>query len=258
MANHQYDNSQLTPGEVIRVQGKLGYNNATRPYKGEELEKRRKEQQARGRRPYSDKYYEVVDVTVTEPQIVPKTPGQLTVGEAYVQERFYSTNGGQRAYQIIRANAGLPSLGKTLDGVHVSEIEPKGYIRDNPVVTLFIRVFKGAGAPGLTLDALVVNGEPVFGGTVGQLESTLSQFGMIWEHKPADDATRPLEEPAAPVAMPEPVPYVAPAQAAAPAAAAPVVPNPIMEAASQAASLYTAPPEAHAQGTPGIRYDSMQ
>lgn len=274
-APKQFSPSMLTLNKTVLVRGNLGYNNLTRPYTGDELERRNKEAQLRGLNGYSPNAHEVVDVTIHNPQVIPANPTQMTLEEAYVNERFYQSAKNGLSYGITRTNSGVPAIGVMTDGVHATEIvPPEGYVTGNPVVTLVVRTFSTkAGRNGMTLDAVIFNEEPSFASGGNRVKSQLEEHGIIWTSLPTELESAGAMEVPTPAAIPAPpVVQAAPAMPAQPIQAAvpvtPAMPTPqqayvppanippqVMEAASQAASPYEAP--VATQPKPGIRYDAM-
>lgn len=276
----QYSANMLRPNQTICVIGTLGYNNVTRPYAGDELTKRNNDATTRGRMPYPANAHEVVDVNIHDPKVMFRDPSAPTLEELYVQERFFMSAKNGLTCNSRRINSGVPTMGIMLDNCHAEEIlPPSGYITGNPQVMLVLRTFKGKNSQnaGLTLDAIIFREQPTFSAGGRDLKHDLETHGIIWKEAPKDNVATTGEDIDLPfAAAPAPVmpqqPVVAPAsqmiqpivpqmpvavpaaQPVQPAYVPPAtIPPAVMEAASQAASLYEAPVQPQTQ--PGIRYD---
>lgn len=184
-------NKDLRPNEVYQVRGKIGYSHITRPTTDEE----RIEANKRRYHPIDKNY---TTITIHSAYIIPASgdPNNLTLEEKYGSECFYassSPNYPGNNYNAINKSPRLPRVGvlQNQPGMY-QEIIPEGELAAGLDVTLVMRVFKGQGNNGVTLDMVLVN-EPIryYGGT--DATAKLAQGGVTFKELPPDQRYRTAE-----------------------------------------------------------------
>jgi hypothetical protein len=204
MAKKTISNNQLTPDAVYFVRGKVGYSRITRHTTDEERETANK------RRTHPiDKNY--TSVTLYDAQVLAKDPQNPTIEERYAVECLYhssSPNYPGNNFQAMNKSRNLPQVGVIQAGTnHYDGINIKSELASGLDVTLVMRVFKGQGNNGVSLDKVLVN-EPIryYGGN-SNVDKALEDLGITFS--PA--VPEPEVQNEAPAAAAQQAEYTAPA-----------------------------------------------
>jgi hypothetical protein len=176
MANNRTINSnQLTEGAIYLVRGKIAFCRITRPTTDKERE------EANLRRVHKvDKNY--THITLYDSQVLAKDPQNPTLEEKYAAECMYTSSNAQHPNRNFSAMNKSPNLPKVLaigeNGAY-TDIQPTAELAQGLDVTVMMRVFKGAGNKGVSLDSVLVN-EPIryYGGGGSHIAQTLEAYGI--------------------------------------------------------------------------------
>lgn len=194
--NRSIRNNQLAPNATYLVRGKVGFSRVTRHTTDQEREK----ENARRTHPINNNY---TNITLHDAQVLAVDPTNPTLEERYAAESLYQSNSytGQ-CFSAMNQSRNLPGIG-VLDGPnHYVQVAPEGELAQGLDVTLVMRVFKGKGNNGVSLDKILVN-EPIRyyeGGN--SVDKALSNFGITFQASApvAQAATAVAATPATPVA----------------------------------------------------------
>lgn len=245
MPTRTVTNQQLTPDATYFVRGKIGFCRVTRLTTDDERERANQSRVHPITRNYTT-------VTLYEAQVLVTDPNNPTVEEIYAAESMYKNKNPQERpglnFSAINKSSRLPRVGvlspTPTNPQNYKEIRPTAELAVGLDVTLVMRVFKGQGNNGVSLDRVLVN-EPIryFGGS-DQVDRAMSQRGITFESLPPENlaAGDPGAEPDPPAEDPEvdtSSAFAPPAQAQAPAAAP--APNAGMPAPSAAPAGAFAP-----------------
>lgn len=154
---------RIEPGKAITIKGKLGFSRLGRLIDGKELQDRIKN--SRSNYPTTVPH---TSVSLYDVEIVPATPGQLTLEEQYVQERFYVSGGGAHAgktsYGIDNKGAILPPVFAPNGNGAYSQIILENELANDQEVLVVLNTFasKLSAKRGLGLSQVIVLGEPEF------------------------------------------------------------------------------------------------
>lgn len=228
------NNNQLTPDATYLVRGQVGFSRISRPTTDKERE------DANRRRTHKiDKNY--TTMSIYNAQVLARNPQAPTLEERYAAECLYkssSPNYPGNNFTAMNKSKYLPKVGVLTptpeNANNYVEIIPEGELAAGLDVTLVMRVFKGQGNNGVTLDRVLVN-EPIrYYGMNSAVDQQLNDFGITFTAmaparvaeepvSPVEDdtpettfAAAPTANNVAPVAAPAPA-MVAPAPVAAPA-----------------------------------------
>lgn len=219
---HTITNNQLNVGATYIVRGKIGFSHVAKPTTDEERAIANK------RRMHAvDKNY--TSISIFDAQVVCKDPAAPSIEEKYAAECFYKSSSPAypgNNFTAMNKSRNLPRVGVLSAPGKYDEIILDGReLATGLDVLLVMRVFKGQGNNGVSLDTVLVN-EPVrfFQGN-GGLNEQLSGYGITFTaaqpaaaapapaEQPAMTAPAPVQAAAAPAAQTAPSPAPAPAQA---------------------------------------------
>lgn len=241
MPKHQFNNQDLTPGEVFLIRGRIGYSHVSRLTTDDERIKMNQ-----GRIHPIDKNY--TKIALYNAGVICQDPQAPTIAEQYAMERMYVSSNPKTPgnnFNAINKSPYLPAVGvlnptpenpQNYDAINLEGRE----LANDLDVTIVMRVFKGSGNAGVSLDAVLVN-EPVRFYESRGIASALKAYGITMN--PAE--TMPEAAPAAPAAPAQPAypaqAFAAPAAPVAPAAmpgqyAAPMAPQTAAPVAPPAAN----------------------
>ena len=194
--------SQLTVNNYILVRGNIEFSRLLKKIEGDELIKDQRRKMQMGMNPIDKPY---TTIQLTNARIVPLKPGQKSIEETFVEERFYKkTNDPTDTayhYSIINKSP-FPNLfyqavdGKTTEG---NQIYPEAELANGLDVILVLRVFQAAnfGRKSITLHSVIIQ-EPVRYYVAANTKA-LEDAGIILHNTEA-----PTAQPQAPVAAPAP------------------------------------------------------
>jgi hypothetical protein len=223
---HTINNNQLEVGATYLVRGKIGFSHVAKPTTDEERT------QANKRRMHPiDKNY--TSISIFGAQVICRDPKNPSTEEKYAAECFYKSSSPAypgNNFTAMNKSKNLPRIGvvNTATPNQYDEISLNGKeLAVGLDVTLIMRVFKGQGNNGVSLDTVLVN-EPVrfFDGGSHGLNEQLSAYGITFNAlNPASVApeTTPASPEANPAATAAPVPAPETTPAPAPAPTAPAV-----------------------------------
>jgi hypothetical protein len=188
-------NAQLTPDATYLVRGKVGFSRISRPTTDKERE------DANKRRTHKiDKNY--TTMSIYDAQVLVRNPNAPTTEERYAAECLYkssSPNYPGNNFTGMNKSKFLPKVGVLTptpeNPNNYVEIIPEGELAAGLDVTLVMRVFKGQGNNGVTLDRVLVN-EPVrYYGMNSAVDQQLNEFGITFTAMaPARTAEEPVVE----------------------------------------------------------------
>ncbi|MBO5435444.1 hypothetical protein J6A31_06605 [bacterium] len=215
-------NNQLNPDATYLVRGKVGFSRISRQTTDEER------QAANKRRMHPvDKNY--TSVSLYNAVVLARDPNSPTIEEQYASECLYkssSPNYPGNNFTAMNKSRNLPKLG-VIDPANpgqYTEIPAAGELATGLDVTLVMRVFKGQGNNGVSLDRVLVN-EPIrYYASNNNVDQALKDFGITFQPMAPVPAA-----PAAPSATP-----VADSNGTAPAV------NPVTEPVAQPAPAFAA------------------
>lgn len=204
----------LTPDATYLVRGKVAFSRITRQTTDAE-----RAAANQSRQHPIDKNY--TTMTIYDAQILCKDPANPSLEERYASEKLYKSSSPEQPgynFSAMNKSRNLPKVGVVAEGStsQYNEIIPTGELAHGVDVTLVMRVFKGQGNNGVSLDRVLVN-EPIryFVGTGSAVEKSLSEMGITFNALSPDEAAS-----AAATANTAPAADAAPAAQAAPAAPA--------------------------------------
>jgi hypothetical protein len=259
----------IPDNEVIFVTGTVEFSRIRSRLEGEELKEDNARKIKNGMiaddRPHTS-------LSISNASVIPANPGALTVGEQYIQQRFYtSPKNPQKGLNFTGKNRGnsLPVVYAREAAEKITEIIPEGELAAGQRVMLTLRCF-GSKKPGvhkgISLDGVICEETPKYfvpgmnTAVLNSLQSrgltvTSASPEVIAAHKANLAATAAASSPAvqAPVYGAPPVYGTQPAYNAPPVygaqpASAPVAP-PVYGAPAQTASAVAAP---EYPATPGM------
>lgn len=211
--------NSLEPDSTYLVRGKITFSRVSRQTTDDERAKANSQ-----RKHPIDKNY--TTVSICNAQILAKNPNDPTLAERYAAECLYQSsspdNPGNnftamnKSHNLPRVAVVDPNSPNTYN-----EIALEGELAAGLDVTLVMRVFKGAGNNGVSLDRVLVN-EPIryYQGFDKTVAEKLSDFGITYNTMPKTQQT------AQPQAQPQTQPAAPSAFATVGAPAAPVAGNP--------------------------------
>lgn len=270
MNNYTVNASQITPNKYIWIRGRLTFSRVASKIEGDELSKMNERKRIQGRKDITEKPH--TTATISNAEIIPQTPGELTLEEKFIAERMgVSTKNPQLGnyYTAINKGNSLPKVGVlTPENKYVETQMDKRELQNGLDVTLVIRTFKGNPNNGTALDGIIINEpirfyEPANLG-LGQRGIEAEFLSGVPEITPNASAQAPTPVPTQAPMQPTQTPYsVNPNVGYNPAAQQASVTNhqPYNPAAQpyNPAQGYAAMPVPPAQGgqAPGIRYDGQ-
>ena len=246
--------SSLRPNVTIMVSGTIAYSEITRLIEGDRLIERDKRLARDGRKPVGKEH---TAITIENPQVIPKVPGQLSLEEEYIQNKFYTSHAANHTstrYAMINKSKFLPKIA-VIDQNNPNnavEIVPEGELANGLQVRLLLTTYqvKNYASRGVRLDQVIVM-EPIRYFSQDDLNKKMADYGMTYteltkEQREAAERANLQNMEAANRAKEQAAAAEAPADnAPAPATAAS---NPYVTTGA-AASAQTAAP-AHAQNAP--------
>lgn len=225
-----YSTNDLTPNTNILVRGRTTFSRIARRVEGEELEREKARERARGARVIHDKPYTCLSIDQAE--VVMRDPNNPTKEEIWAQEHLFTSNSGKYTGYCFTARNKSTTLPKVclmngLSGTAPEMEEPlPAELANGLLVTMVLRVFQAMPNNGVSLDRVILH-EPIryYNSSIPDL----SAWGMTI--KPAENPAPQAPATAAPQAQPAapaPVPNTA-----APAPVAPPTGNPFTTVAPQ-------------------------
>lgn len=181
MAN-QYISEKLTENTEIEVRGTLKFSRLTSLIEGEELARRNQNKMYPVNGPHTT-------LTLSNPQILPADPNQLSYNEAYIQERFYTSKknpqDGQQ-FSIDSKSTDLPIIAvPNDDGTYTQDVSGQE-LAAGLDVTVTIRVYKPQNYEkrGTAISMVRLN-EPVrYYSAGGPNLSNLAARGIVFTQAP--------------------------------------------------------------------------
>ena len=249
MSDQSIKPSMLKENETVFVRGNVTFSRITRHIAGDELIRDQKRRERLNLSPITKPF---ITITVTNARVIPRTPGQLTLEEQYIQNRFYHKPAdNSENYSIQSKSPYLPWISQADpdNPKKITQIKPVGEPANGLDVTLVLRSFSAGQGPyannkGWNLDGVIAN-EPIryYSGT--DTASRMAAAGLTFIPLPAGSVpVTDLEAPAEPI---ENAP-VAPMETAEPVTpVAPPVGNPYASSAQQSGFGGMTPPVTPAQ-----------
>ena len=164
------------------VRGQVKFCRIARLIEGKALEDDANRKRSIGKDPITVPY---TSLTIIAPQVVPKTPGEKSAFEAFLEsERFYvSTKYGDVRFEAISKNPKkLPEVGHYQESSGTYKpVVLQGELAEGATVMMKVRVFAGkASNHGMNLDAvMVMDPEVRYYGSSGDVMASLAQRGMV-------------------------------------------------------------------------------
>lgn len=203
MANYQVSATELTPGALVLIRGKLGFARLTRLIEGEELVKSDQRRAQNNMNPVGKPH---VTATVTQAEVLPKDQenGTLTREELFVAERRYNSKKNPETglnYSIDSKGNSLPTIaipdgeGKVIQDTSGRELAP------DLDVTLVLQTYKpkNFAQHGLRLEQVIVN-EPVRYYAAGGVDTNeLAARGVVFAAPPQPVRADSAQGEAAPI-----------------------------------------------------------
>jgi len=174
-------NNQLTPDATYLVRGQVGFGIITRHTTDAERER----QNAR-RMHKIDKNYSTM--SIYNAQVICKDINNPTIEEQYAMECLYKSSSPSypgNNFTGMNKSRNLPRVGVLSDvnSNRYIEITPEAELATGSDVTLVMRVFKGQGNNGVSLDMVLVNStEPKYYAN-NTARKNLEDFGITFEEK---------------------------------------------------------------------------
>ena len=232
--------NSITPGTVVYVNGVADFSRIKDQIAGEELAADNARKISKGMRAIDKPH---TRFTISHASVQYADPAAPNIAEQYISEKFYKSKihpEKDNCYTGMNRSSRLPEVytRKSISSMELTPIEKKGELAPGQSVTLMLRFFATNMNTGVSLDAVIVNGEPVRWSNGSNTENALSARGftinesatveeVIEDLKPAYE--QPAAQPVAPqtAAYAQPVPSAIPAaQPAAPAQATSSLPIP--------------------------------
>jgi hypothetical protein len=230
-------NNQLTPDAIYLVRGKVAFSRITRHTTDAE----RIADNKRRMHPI-DKNYS--NITLYDAQVLARDPNNMSIEEKYATECIYQSAAAHpnNNFSAMNKSKYLPRVAQinTQTGEY-EEIRPEGELAQGLDVTLMMRVFKGPGNNGVSLDTVLIN-EAVqyYENGRNAVASALASYGIPYREIPggrvlapentpiatAETPTAPVQQTFTPVA-PMPIAPTAPVQPVAPMPVAPMPVQPV-------------------------------
>lgn len=185
MAKRTISNAQLTPDSIFLVRGKIGFARVSRLCTDEE---RARDNVRRMHK--IDKNY--TSISLYDAQVIAKDPANPSIEEKYGAECLYrssSANYPGNNFSALNKSHILPKVGVFNPTTQVyDEIKPAGELATGLDVTVVMRVFKGQGNNGVSLDSVLVN-EPIkYYQGASKVTNELKDRGIIFNALPIDRA----------------------------------------------------------------------
>jgi len=174
-------NNQLTPDATYLVRGQVGFGIITRHTTDAERDR----QNAR-RMHKIDKNYSTM--SIYNAQVICKDINNPTIEEQYAMECLYKSSSPSypgNNFTGMNKSRNLPRVGVLSDANsnHYIEITPEAELAPGSDVTLVMRVFKGQGNNGVSLDMVLVNStEPKYYAN-STTRKNLEDYGIVYEEK---------------------------------------------------------------------------
>lgn len=239
MANTINVNS-LTVDSTYLVRGKSAFCRITRQTTDAEREAANKTRQ----HPIEKNY---TTISIYDAQVLCKDPNKPSLEEQYAAEKLYRSSSPDQPgnnFTAMNKSHNLPkvAVADPNNPNSYDEIIPEGELARGVDVTLVMRVFKGQGNNGVSLDRVLVN-EPIryFGGS-SSVDKSLSEMGITFNALSPAEAAKAAPVAAAPDAVPFPNPEPA-VQTAPPAADNPFSANPFSANPAANAAPNNEPPK---------------
>lgn len=197
MNNYQINVNQLPVGAQIYVEGEVSFSRIARHIEGDELTKDMQRRQQRGMTPITQPY---TSITVQNAKIREITPGQLSVAEQYIQERFYTSSNqganGTKYYSSVNKSPFLPNVSQyNPNDNSAAQVNLNGNeLASGLKVILCLSVYKPKNYHnnGVGLDGIIVM-EPIRYYTAQNQD--LSALGITWKPLPGDEARAAITPP---------------------------------------------------------------
>lgn len=225
--------NDLTPGDIIRLRGKVAWSHIGYLYEGAELDAENERRNKFSR--YKTKYGPHTRLSLSNVEIIETNPvpGQPGLFAQYMQQHIWTSPGKpELGYQY-----GAVSRKKTLPEIFVQTDPNQSQVtqitltpREQELaigldVTIILRVFesKDFGNNGISFDQVIINEEPRFyrpNASANNSAAILANFGLTVNNNPTPapmpapaPAPQPsIQAPVPPAPMPAPTPVVAPPQ----------------------------------------------
>ena len=179
---NKINTNNLTPGDVVRVKGRLIYSRLIRKISGEELQRRN--QQIKTKYPITVPYN---TATVCDAQILCKDPNHPTLLEQWAQEHFFKSktvNASGYSFTAINKGEANPWIGQWEENGKVNQVYPENELAAGLEVILILNVFKTSQNNGVGLSGVIVK-EPIKLYVPNDPTAILGQFGYQFIAHPA-------------------------------------------------------------------------
>lgn len=172
-------NNQLTPDATYLVRGQVGFGIITRHTTDDERKRQNEKRLHKIEKNYST-------MTIFNAQVLAKDPQNPTIEEQYAIECLYessSPNYPGKNFTGLNKSRNLPRVGVLSEAGHYVEITPQAELATGSDVTLVMRVFKGQGNNGVSLDMVLINDtEPKYYVNASSRKA-LEDYGIVFEEK---------------------------------------------------------------------------
>lgn len=193
MAKKTIQNNQLTPGAFYYVQGKVAFSRVGRPTNETELENYNKGRQYQIKNPFTQ-------LTIYDAKVLFADAKKPTLEEQYAQECLYRSSKKEYTgdcFNGINKTKNLPAVrvkNESTGEYDIFEMAGKELAQGLDVV-VGMRVFKGNGNNGVSLDHILVMGDIKFRQTDNAAaKSALERFGIVFSNNPSPIQAEDVEE----------------------------------------------------------------
>lgn len=175
--------ASLRPNVTIMVSGTIAYSEVTHLITGDRLKEKDNRLVRNGRQPIGKEH---TSITIENPQIIPKVPGQLSLEEEYIQNKFYQSNAANHTstrYSLDNKSKFLPKIA-VIDQNNPNnavEIIPEGELANGLQVRLLLTTYqvKNYASKGVRLDQVIVM-EPIRYFSQEDLNKKMADYGMTY------------------------------------------------------------------------------
>lgn len=182
MAKRTITNAQLTPDSIFLVRGNIGFSRVSRLCTDEERARDNARRVHKVERNYTS-------ISLYNASVLAKDSANPTLEERYAAECLYrssSTNYPGNNFSAMNKSHNLPKVGVFNPATNsYDEIKLEGELAAGLDVTVVMRVFKGQGNNGVSLDTVLVN-EPVkyYQGS-SKIANEMKERGIVFNALPA-------------------------------------------------------------------------
>ena len=186
MANKTISNAQLTPGRFFYVKGQVGFSRIGRHTNQSELDKFNQGRKFKVDNP-------ITELTIYNAEVLYGDANNPTVEELYAAESLYTSSKKEytgKCYSPVNKTKNLPAVKvqRPDDPTKYDDYDLQGKeLAQGLDVVVGMRVFKGNGNNGVSLDHVIVMGELKLrsSGDNGAAKSALAKFGITFTNEPS-------------------------------------------------------------------------